>query len=186
MDIIDEPMLLLWTWQLPDWDITSQRRDSTYMEFAWGAETAAMLQPLYDRLYEELGTRDFVWCATHYDHWGQLEVRRLWCLKVPLRAVLRYTDSPIWKCIVGIAGKNPGSAVKTQYWRRLFIAEDEALASIKQGRPERVGVLLSVPIQPAWVIDRARFNKGAVFAETPYCELPTSEEEARACGENRI
>lgn len=172
--------LRLWTWQLPDWDITSQKRDAARVAEAWGEDTAERLQPLYEKLYRELGTADLVWCLAHYKHWRQLEVRRLWVLDVPQGRVFRYTDSRAWKEMVDTSDRSAEDAAKSPAWHRLFLDEGEARRRIAAGEAGSVVPLLTVPIPRAWVVDSARSNKGTHDADARFADLPTSEDEARS------
>ena len=177
--MIPERVMQLWTWQLPDWDITCQPRDCARMADAWGHETAADLAVPYVRLYDELGTSNIIWCFALYRHWLGLDVRRLWVLDVPSAAVLRFTDSPCWAAL--IRHKMP----EEQAWRSLFLDEEEAFSRIAAGRADTVVPILRVPVTRAWVTDKSRFNtwsrRRGPLLEVPYHELPTSEKEARDC-----
>jgi len=171
----------LWTWQLARWHITAQRRDPAAILEAWGAEMAEILKPLYERLYQELGTQDFVWCFTKYEHWKQLEVRRLWELDVPRDDVLRYIDSPVWQGLINLAKRSPAKVANATDWGRLLLEEEEALRRMSAESGGDVEPLLRVPIDASWVIDNRKFNKGPDYSNAALADLPTCENEAKRC-----
>ena len=173
----------LWTWHLPDWDITCQRRDLSRMAEASGEDIARILRPLYERLHREVKTEGFIFCCMRYEHWRQLEVRRLWVLDVPTHQVFKYMDSCAWEAIRKTAKRSKEEALEARAWDSLFLSEEEALSRLSSGRAASVVALLRVPIATGWVIDKTRFNMGtrAPASKTGYEDLPTSESEARWC-----
>jgi len=74
--------------------MVSQKRDVSFSEEGWGADTWKILQSLYARLEERIGTSDVIWCCAEYEYWQQTEVRRLCKLKVPVTDI-KYVDSEI-------------------------------------------------------------------------------------------
>lgn len=169
----------LWTWQCPDWDITAQPRDASRMQKAWGEHSGPSLAPLYDRLHEELGTDQFLFCFTRYEHWLE-GVRRLWVLDVPTHSILRYKDSPSWEALLKLSRCDGSAVPSAPEWDTLFVDESSALSRIDSGE-RNVIPLVAVPISRDCVTCNKKFNKGRRYPDAPYKELPDSEEAARRC-----
>ena len=170
--------LRLWTWQNPECDITSQGWSCHKLNSDWGEEMAGKLLRLYKKLWDILGTRDFVWCFLEYEHWKQCEIRRLWVLQVPRSQVLRYVKSPVWECLLDQDSSKP---IPDSLWRGLLLSEDEAVQYLGAGRSSDITVLLKVPIERERVVDSERLNKGPGSANAKYADLPTRICEARRC-----
>ena len=170
----------LWTWQLPDWDLTTQRRDLALVQEAWGSHMGQILESLYPGLHQVVGSSDFVFCFMHYEHWAQLELRRLWVLDVPSNAVLGYIRADQWKTLVdsrdaGIPNEKP--------WENLLLTPEEVQAFLSDGRMHELTALLPVPITEEWVVCKSKFNLGPKAAGSPlgaFERLPTSIEDAKA------
>ncbi|GEM_PF-1636893 len=183
------PPLRLWTWQLPNWDLTCERRDPERLCDAWGNELAGELKPLYAKLFQTIGTDNFIWCSPLYEHWAQWEVRRLWVLNVQRSMVLRYICDRTWEKLRHDARSKRESLEDFAPWHSLFLSESVAsdiIASDKMQDDLRkrsgVSVLLVLPISAAWVVDRTRFNMGPGVLnplDIRYEDLPTEESEAK-------
>lgn len=156
----------LWTWQHPDWDLTSQEWSPHVGEEMWGRLTWEPLKRLYPRLREILHMRAFVWCYLHYEHWKKSELRMLWVLNVPENHV-RFLNSIAWE---GLLYQKFDQMSEEDAWSRLIVSkktEDDLTA------------LVPLPILREWVEDRAKFNKGIDVSNAPYDELPDSVEAAQ-------
>lgn len=161
-----EPLITLWTWQHPDWDITRDGWDSRYIGWAW-EDFAPRLRVLYPWLHELVGTTDFVWCSKEYEHWADLHtVRKLWKLQVPATKLVGVVYTPAWE------------ALRRQKYDKM--SEEEARRRVFCGADEKdASPLVGVPLSPARAHDCGRYNLGPWAAHCPYDELPRSLEEAQ-------
>ncbi|NLX12902.1 MAG: hypothetical protein GXY44_04505 [Phycisphaerales bacterium] len=166
----------LWTWQLPDWDITRQKRDLSYIEEAWGEYTANRLRTLYDRLHRKLGTEEFLFCTTQYTYWAQLEIRRLWVLDVPREKVFCYISSPMWEALVS---QNFCMVTEEEAWQNLILDDDKMMTRTTSGQMKDIDPLIKVPIHSEWVVDNTKGNMGkgnmgiVRASRSRYEDLPT-------------
>jgi len=158
----------LWTWQHPDWDITSQAWNDSFGREMWG-DMWPRLGHLYGRLRRELALRDFIFCYRQYEHWAGLPVRRLWILEVPEDRIHHVVDGVAWDVLVQVSFKD--------------MSEEEAWTRVLSRTPPRsdMTALVEIPIPGHWVKDRTKFNKGPRFRGATYNELPDSIEAALAC-----
>ena len=83
----------LYTWQLPEWNIATQKRLLSRGEQRWTEDTWDKLQPLYAKLKEKIGTLDFLWCLSAYEHWNDDLLLKLWELDVPSSKIDHFLDS---------------------------------------------------------------------------------------------
>ncbi len=174
--------LRLYTWQLPDWDITKEKHDPSKGLIRWGKDTWHRLQPLYKKLEEKVGTLDFLWCYPAYKHWNQNEISRLWVLKVPSSKIFHVLDSGIWDTMVQavLNDKQPEQIS----WDNLIVERSEGIEKIVAGNNDDITPLVLVPLCTSiQVIDKSRFNKGCRHTDAKYEDLPTSECEAKRCRE---
>src|SRR6056297_1534065 len=100
MDFIE-----LYTWQSPEWDIVNEKRDPSKGHSVWG-DIYDDLRFLYEKLGKIVGTQDFIWCDPEYKHWCQLEIRKLWVLKVPIAEVFHFLDDSLWSKLLQNKAEN--------------------------------------------------------------------------------
>jgi hypothetical protein len=170
----------LYTWQLPDWDITKEKRDLSKGPLRWGEDVWNRLQPLYKKLEENVGTLDFVWCYPAYKHWTMTEKSRLWKLDVPSSKIFHVLDSKIWDTMVQAAlnNKQPEDAS----WDKLIVERSEGVKKLSAGNNDDIAPLVLVPLCTSiQVICKDKFNKGTRYTDAKYKDLPTSECEAKRC-----
>jgi hypothetical protein len=174
-----EQRFTLYTWQLPDWDITKEKRDPSKGPLRWGGDTWARLQPLYKKLEEKVGTLEFLWCFPAYKHWNHSEIYRLWVLDVPSSKIFHVLDSEIWETMVQAVLNN--RQPEHISWDNLIVERSEGIEKLVAGNNDDITPLVLVPLRTSiQVIDNSKFNKGH-RADAKYEDLPTSECEAKRC-----
>jgi hypothetical protein len=172
----------LYTWQLPHWDVTREKRDHSKGSQGWGEDTWKQLRPLYTKLKEKVGTLDFLWCFPAYEHWNKYEIRRLWVLDVPSSKIFRFIDSNVWEAMIQNALNNQQPAVRC--WDRLIVERNVGMKRLSREDNGNITPLVHVPLSPSiLVVDNSKFNKGTADPYAPYKDLPTSECEAMKCRE---
>ncbi len=172
----------LYTWQLPDWDITKEKRDPSKGSQGWGEDTWKRLQPLYTKLEEKVGTLDFLWCFPAYEHWKVSEIRRLWVFDVPSSKIFQFLVSDIWGAMVQNVLNN--EQPEDRCWNELILERNEGIKRLSAGNNGNITPLIHVPLSPSIrVVDNKKFNKGTAYSNAPYEDLPTSECEAMKCRE---
>ncbi len=172
----------LYTWQLPDWDITKEKRDPSKGPLRWRGDTWDRLQPLYKKLEEKVGTLDFLWCFTAYEHWEENVISRLWVLDVPSSKIFHVLDYRIWGTMVTTILNN--RQPEHTSWDKLIVERSEGIKRLSDGNNDGITPLVSVPLCTSiQVINNSKFNKGDGFsdANAKYEDLPTSECEAKKC-----
>ena len=170
----------LYTWQLPDWDITKEKRDPSKGSLRWGGDTWDRLQPLYKKLEKKVGTLDFLWCFPAYKHWTQSEISRLWKLKVPSSKIFHVLYSEVWETMAQAVLNN--EQPEHISWDKLIVERSEGIKRLSAGNNDDITSLVRVPLCTSiQVIDKSKFNKGPRFANAKYEDLPTSECEAKRC-----
>jgi len=196
----------LYTWQLPDWDIINQHHDPSKASQSWGSYTSKKLRVPYEKLWDKLGTSDFIWCFTKYEYWKQ-EIRKLWVLDVPSSEIsrflnrhkahtydkdeqsskiLRFLDSNIWEKMLRCAEDN--NQPDDTLWNKLFLKDNEAINKLYAGNNDgSILALVKLLIPLEWRED-IRFSVGpqystASFSET-YIDLPISENKAKKYRDN--
>lgn len=173
--------LKLWTWQLPQWNITVEKRDLSKVETAWGEDTAGELNAIYGRLHQMLQETNFIFCYTHYEYWSQLEIRRLWVLDVPLPSIFKYTNSEVWEQL--LRDYRACGITQDGNWSNLFSDPHVALQEIEKSSPKsslstrrstnqvKIIPLLKVPINKNWVQDSSKCSQGLAY-NVAYEKLP--------------
>jgi len=175
-----EQCFKLYTWQNPDWDITREKRDPSKGPLRWGDEDWARLQPLYKKLEEKVGTLDFLWCYPAYKHWNQIDISKLWVLKVPSSKIIHVLDSAIWGMMADavLDNKQPENIC----WNQLIVERSEGIKRLSDGNNDDITPLVTVPLCTSiQVIDKSKFNKGIRHTDVKCEDLPTSECEAKRC-----
>jgi len=129
----ESDFIVLYTWQYPEWDIRFEKRNPEIAIQSW-SDTGLKFKPAYDKLEKELGTQGIVWCYQNFKYWDQMEIRRLWKLKVPRARILCYMDNEVWqKCLEEDPGK---------YWYKLFTDNPEN---------DKHSAIIQSPIPESWV-----------------------------------
>lgn len=118
----------LWTWHTPDFFLLKGRVDHNRSEYY---QTVEGVPDAYSKLFELIGTSQFVWCYTVPDQRIVLpchtQVERI--LDVPRESILRFVDGIVWNRILGIRCELPSEIWHT--WR------DEALHRFPEDRAAR-------------------------------------------------
>jgi len=175
-----EQRFTLYTWQLPDWDITKEKRDPSKGPLRWEEYTWDKLQSLYKKLEEKVGTLDFLWCYPVYEHWRQTEISRLWVLDVPSSKIFHFLDSGIWAKMLQAIENN--EQPEDASWDKLIVKRSEGIESLSAGNNDAITPLVYVPLCTSiQVIDKSRLNKGPRYTNAQYDDLPTSVCEAKKC-----
>jgi len=166
----------LYTWQLPDWDITREHRDPSKGFQAWRGDTWPRLQLLYSKLEERIGTPDFLFCFAEYEYWME-EVRKLWVLDTPNSEIFKFLDSKIWNKMYQDAcnNKQPDDI----YWNQLIVERSEGIKRLSAGNNSNITPLIRVPISPLIKVLDNRISIGPEHLKYDYKKLPTSEYEAK-------
>jgi len=173
----------LYTWQLPNWDVTKEKRDPSNGPQRWGEDTWQKLQPLYTKLEEKIGTLDFLWCFAEYEHWNGSVLVKLWELDVPSAEIFQFLDSDVWGAMVQDVLNNEQH--EDGRWDRLIVGRNEGIKRLSAGNNSNITPLVHVPLSPSiLVVDNSKFNKGTAHTNAPYEDLPTSEYEAMKCRED--
>ena len=171
-----EQCFRFYTWQLPDWDITKENRDSFKSAMRWG-DYWVNLEPLYKKLEQKLKTLDFVWCFSIYEHWGDSDINKLWELDVPSSKIFYFLDSEIWNTMLEAVNSNKQSEYPC--WDKLIIKKSEGIKRLSNGK-NNITPLLRVPLCTSIkVLDSSKFNKGPVNLKAKYEDLPSSLCEAK-------
>jgi len=179
-----EQRFTLYTWQLPDWDITKENRDPSKGPLRWEEDTWDRLQPLYKKLEEKVGTLDFLWCYPAYEYWKQYKISRLWVLDVPSLEIFKFFDSKIWEVMFDCVDNN--KQPEDIHWDQLIVEKSEGIKMLSSGNKNDITPVILVPISPLIrVIDKSRFNKGPNHSNARYEDLPTSVCEAKKCRNER-
>ncbi len=176
-----EQCFRLYTWQNPDWDITKEKRDPSKSPQKW-RDQWDNLQPLYLKLKKKVGTLDFVWCYSEYEHWRRPEISRLWELDVPCSEIFHFLDSNIWAKMLQDIENN--EQPEETSWDKLIVERSEGIKRLSAESNADITPLVLVPLCPLiLVIDKSKFNKGPKFADASakYEDLPTSVCEAKRC-----
>ena len=167
----------LYTWQIPDWDVTKDKRDPSKGPQRWGEDTWKRLQPLYTKLKEKIGTLDFLWCYAEYEHWNGSVLVKLWELDVPSAGIFQFLDSDIWGAMVQNVLDN--EQPEDRRWNQLIVERNQGMERLSAGNNGNITPLVHVPLSPSIrVVDNSKFNKGTANFNAPYGDLPTSECEA--------
>ncbi len=170
----------MYTWQLPDWDITKEERDPSKGPRRWGEDMWDKLQPLYTKLEEKIGPVDFVWCFAEYEHWNANVLVKLWVLDVPSAEVFQFVDSDIWEAMVQNVRRN--EQPEDRCWNELIRERNEGIIRLSAGNNGNITPLVHVPLSPSIrVVDKSRFNKGSRHSHARYEDLPTSVCDAKKC-----
>lgn len=168
----------LYTWQLPEWDVTTEKRDPTKGSRAWGDDTWRILKLLYKKLEKKIGTLSFLWCFTTYEHWHGSEIFRLWELDVPSSGIEHFLDSKIWESLFEDAQNN--KQYDDMRWDQLVIKRSEGLKRISDENKVNITSLIKVPLSPSiMIVSNGRFNTGVHHGNTSLENLPTSICEAK-------
>ncbi|MCK4822460.1 hypothetical protein KA005_42240 [bacterium] len=168
----------LYTWQLPDWDITREHRDPSKGFQAWRCDTWPRLQLLYSKLEERIGTLDFLWCFAKYEYWYDTPIRKLWELDVPSSEIFHFLDSDTWETMRKNAenGEQPAKIC----WDELIIERNEGIKRLSTGNKDNITPLVRLLVPSEWTDrSRSRFSNGPAYVK--YKDLPTSECEAKRC-----
>lgn len=172
----------LYTWQLPDWDVTKEKRDPSKGSQRWGEDTWEKLQTLYIKLEEKIGTLDILWCFAEYEHWKANILVKLWVLDVPNAGIFQFLDSDIWEAMVQDVLNN--EQPEDGHWDQLIVGRNEGMKRLSAGNNGNITPLVHVPLSPSIrVVDNSKFNKGIANSNALYGDLPTSEYDARKCRE---
>ena len=172
----------LYTWQLPNWDVTREKRDPSKGSQRWGEDTWRRLQPLYTKLEEKIGPLNVLWCFAEYEHWNDSVLVRLWVLDVPSVEIFQFLDSDIWEAMVQNVLNN--EQPEERCWDQLIVERNEGIKRLSAGNNGNITPVVHVPLSPSIrVVDNTKFNKGTVCSNAPYKDLPTSECEAMKCRE---
>jgi hypothetical protein len=158
----------LWTWQHPDWDLTSQEWRPHFGEKMWGPRVWQALEQLYPQLPPHLCPKDNVWCYLRYEHWKAFHIRTLWVVNVPDDRV-HFLNATAWDVLIH---QKFSEMSEKDAWKRLLVPD--------RTQDDRTA-LAPLPILREWVDDNTRFNRGPDVSNAPYEELPNSVEGAQAC-----
>jgi hypothetical protein len=170
----------LYTWQNPEWDITEEKRDPCRGKEVWREDVWTNLQPLYARLEQKIGTRDFLWCYPAYEHWMKHEIRRLWVLDVPSAEIFQFLDSHVWSDMVQKVIDD--EQYEDRLWNKVILGRHEGITGLTAENNSGITPLVHVPLSPSIrVIDKNRFNKGIRHSHARYEDLPTSVCDAQKC-----
>jgi hypothetical protein len=92
--------MLLWSWQKPDFSLTSGSVDHSKSEYY---KTVRGIPAAYAELAKRLDTQDIVWCyVRHDDYDSSSEATRVeWALDVPDELILAIVDTFVWDKIIG-------------------------------------------------------------------------------------
>ena len=183
----DSRTIELWTWQHPDWDMTSQEWSPDFGAQAWGHDEFNVLKRLYAEMRSRLalGARHVIWCNIVYQYWSRADIRRLWQLNVPSEEIVLYLDGNAWEELR--RSKFTTLEEGESAWARLRIPDvDPWLQKRRESsdyagqHPNRrhqliqgdVQALIAVPIHSEWVKDKSRCSTGNVGRERRKDDLP--------------
>lgn len=170
-----QDLITLYTWQHPVWDITKEKRDTSKTSQAW-KETWVVLQPLYNKLEEKIGTPDFLFCFAEYKYWME-EVRKLWVLDTPNSEIFKFLDSKTWETMIKDTGNN--KQPDDTSWDKLIVERSEGIKRLSAGNNSNITPLIRVPISPLIKVLDNRISIGPKHLKYDYKKLPTSEYEAK-------
>ncbi len=171
-----QDLITLYTWQHPVWDITKEKRDPSKGPQAW-KEKWVVLQPLYSKLEEKIGTPNFLFCLAEYEYWMD-EVRKLWVLDTPNSEIFEFLDSKTWETMIKDTQNN--KQPEDIYWNQLIVERSEGIKRLSAGNNSNITPLIRVPISPLIKVLDKRISIGPKDLKYDYKKLPTSECEAKS------
>jgi hypothetical protein len=121
-DVCSKNMIQLWTWQEPDFSLTSGYVDHAQSEYY---NTVLGVPEAYAILAKRLGTDQIIWCYVRRDEYDNLPhlTRIEWALDVPDDDILAIIDTYTWNRLLGIE-----TYPRTRYLRLLRDAPMEETA----------------------------------------------------------
>ena len=118
-----QDLITLYTWQNPVWDITKEKRDLSKAPQAW-KENWVVLQPLYSKLEEKIGTPNFLFCFVEYEYWMD-DIRKLWVLDTSISEMFEFLDSKIWEKMIEDTKNN--KQPENASWDKLIVERSEGM-----------------------------------------------------------
>src|SRR4029450_6957865 len=162
----------LWTWQTPDFPLTSGRVDHSRSRYY---QSLPKIQSAYAELARHIGTCQIIWCYVRPDEYkreaGNSRVE--WVLDVPDNNVLAIIDSWVWEkiicskaCPASLLEKWKEEAIQSEQDCRAYIEAKEAayhaepppvggwwkVLFLRSVSGEAPTVLLRHPIPHGWVV----------------------------------